>query len=149
VLMAEHDVPLALAALRRAFKLWQELGAPYEMARVRERLGLALERNQDSEAARVELESARLAYESLGAARDAARAGERVRASRSGRDGPLSEREVQVVGLVAAGLTNRDIAGKLGISEKTVARHLNNIFNKLDLPSRSALTAYAFRHDLV
>ena len=63
--------------------------------------------------------------------------------------GTLTGREVQVLKLVASGRTNRAIAGKLGISEKTVARHLSNIFNKLDLSSRAAATAYAYQHDLV
>ncbi|MGZ4730516.1 MAG: response regulator transcription factor [Terriglobales bacterium] len=51
--------------------------------------------------------------------------------------------------LVASGGTNRAIARKLGISEKTVARHLSNIFNKLDLSSRAAATAYAYQRQLV
>jgi DNA-binding NarL/FixJ family response regulator len=63
--------------------------------------------------------------------------------------GPLTAREAQVVKLVASGMTNREIAGKLKISEKTVARHISNIFNKLDLSSRSAVTAYAYQNDLV
>ena len=49
---------------------------------------------------------------------------------------------------MAAGKSNREIAAVLVISEKTVARHLANIFVKLDVPSRSAATAYAFQHDL-
>jgi DNA-binding NarL/FixJ family response regulator len=60
----------------------------------------------------------------------------------------LSSRELQVLRLVASGTTNRGIAGKLGISEKTVARHVSNIFNKLDLTSRAAATAYAYQHGL-
>ncbi len=62
---------------------------------------------------------------------------------------PLTARETEVVQLVAAGLTNRDIAAELFISEKTVARHLSNIFTKLDLTSRAAATAYAYQHGLV
>ena len=63
--------------------------------------------------------------------------------------GPLTQREIEVVKLVASGITNREIAKKLNISEKTVARHLNNIFNKLDLSSRAAATAYAYQHGLL
>ena len=51
--------------------------------------------------------------------------------------------------LVASGRTNREIAAELVISEHTVARHLQNMFAKLDLPSRAAATAYAYRHGLV
>jgi DNA-binding NarL/FixJ family response regulator len=63
--------------------------------------------------------------------------------------GGLTSREVEVLRLIASGLTNRAIAEKLHISEKTVARHVSNIFVKLDLGSRSAATAYAYQHDLV
>ena len=63
--------------------------------------------------------------------------------------GGLSLREMQVLRLVAAGRTNRGIAEELFVSEKTVHRHLSNIFTKLDVGSRSAATAYAFQHDLV
>jgi DNA-binding NarL/FixJ family response regulator len=63
--------------------------------------------------------------------------------------GGLSAREIQVLRLVAAGKTNRHIASQLFISERTVERHLSNIFNKLDLPSRAAATAYAYEHQLL
>ena len=62
---------------------------------------------------------------------------------------PLTAREVEVLRLMASGITNRRIADKLHISEKTVARHISNIFTKLDLSSRSAATAYAYDHNLV
>lgn len=61
----------------------------------------------------------------------------------------LTDREVEVLRLVAAGKTNREIAGELFLSQKTVARHLSNIFTKLDVNSRSAATAFAFQHDLI
>ena len=63
--------------------------------------------------------------------------------------GGLTRRELQVLRLVAEGKTNRDVAGDLGISEKTVARHVSNIFVKLNVSSRAAATAFAYRHDLV
>jgi len=65
------------------------------------------------------------------------------------RPGGLTAREIEVVRLVAAGHTNRAIAGRLCLSEKTVARHLANVYAKLDLPSRAAATAYAYDHHLV
>jgi DNA-binding NarL/FixJ family response regulator len=61
----------------------------------------------------------------------------------------LTVRELQVLRLVATGRTNRAIADELGLSEKTVARHISNIFNKLDVSSRAAATAFAFEHRLV
>ena len=63
--------------------------------------------------------------------------------------GGLTTREVQVLKLVATGMTNRAIASELVISEKTVASHVNSILTKLGLSSRSAATAYAYVHDLV
>jgi DNA-binding NarL/FixJ family response regulator len=61
----------------------------------------------------------------------------------------LSTREVQVLRLVAAGLTNRAIAAELFISERTVERHVSNIFVKLDVSSRTGATAYAYEHRLI
>jgi DNA-binding NarL/FixJ family response regulator len=84
----------------------------------------------------------------LGAAPDLARVDELARQATSKTTGGLSTRETQVLRLVATGKTNRAIADELGISEKTVARHISNIFVKLNLSSRAAATAYAFQHDL-
>ena len=61
----------------------------------------------------------------------------------------MSPREREVLTLVAAGKTNRAIGTQLFISEKTVARHVSNIFTKLSLSSRAQATAYAYRHGLV
>jgi DNA-binding NarL/FixJ family response regulator len=60
----------------------------------------------------------------------------------------LTAREGEVLRLVASGCTNKDIAAALYLSEKTVARHLSNIFTKIDVPTRSAATAFAFEHGL-
>jgi DNA-binding NarL/FixJ family response regulator len=91
----------------------------------------------------LEHDAARAAFERLGAKPDLARLGP----STSGHG--LSPRELEVLRLVAAGKTNREIAASLVISEHTVARHIQNIFAKLGLSSRSAATAFAFEHDLV
>ena len=61
----------------------------------------------------------------------------------------LSERELEVLRLVAAGKTNREIAAALVVSQHTVARHVQNIFGKLGVSSRTAATAFAFEHELV
>ena len=63
--------------------------------------------------------------------------------------GSLSEREVQVLRLLAEGRTNSGIAETLFISEKTVARHVSNIFDKLDVSNRAAATAWAYQRHLI
>ncbi|WP_255315019.1 response regulator transcription factor [Rhodococcus koreensis] len=60
----------------------------------------------------------------------------------------LSAREVEVLRLVASGMTNQDVAEHLSLSKKTVARHLSNIFAKIGVTSRAAATAYAYQHGL-
>jgi DNA-binding NarL/FixJ family response regulator len=94
----------------------------------------------------LEFEAARSALDELGARPDLERL---ARIAGSPRPGGLSRRESEVLRLVAAGRTNRAIATELSISEKTVARHVSNIFAKLGLSSRSEATAYAYQHGLV
>lgn len=147
VSLAEGDARGALQELRAAWNLWCDLEAPYEAARVRLLIASACRELRDEENAAVELTAARETFARLGAAVELARADALL--SHCGQKGPLTEREVQVLRLVASGLTNRAIAGRLKISEKTVARHLSNIFDKVDLSSRAAATAYAYDHGLV
>ena len=104
----------------------------------------------DLDTADLELSAARATYERLGAVTDARRvevASQQPRAADAG--GGLTGRELEVLRHVSTGQTNRKIAEELFISEKTVARHLANIFTKLDVSSRAAATAYAYQHDLV
>ena len=126
-----------------------ELEVPYEAARVRVRIAEACRELGDQDAADLEIAAARDAFEKLGALTDL----DLLRIGTGRRDpapdNPLTERELEVLKLVAAGMTNRSIAGKLSISEKTVARHISNIFTKLDLSSRAAATAYAYQRGLV
>jgi DNA-binding NarL/FixJ family response regulator len=107
----------------------------------------------DEENVVLELTAAQTAFEQLGAAGElaAVNACLEIGANGQGRAhaGPLTEREVEVLRCVAAGKTNRRIAQQLHISEKTVARHLSNIFTKLDLESRTAATVYALEHKLL
>ena len=147
ILLAERDVPGALASLRRAGALWQELRLPYESARARTLYGLALRAAGDEDDARLELRAALAAFERLGAARDAARASDLL-GGPAALPGGLTAREAEVLRLVASGKTNRDIGVELVISEHTVARHLQNIFGKLGVTSRSAAAAFAYEHDL-
>jgi DNA-binding CsgD family transcriptional regulator len=131
---------------RRALRAWQALGAPYEAARCRLLIGRALRALGDPDSAEVELVAARRCFVDVGA-----RPAEREVATllSPSRPGGLTEREVEVLRLVASGKSNPEIAAALFLSEKTVARHLSNIFAKVDVSSRTAAAAYAFEHQLV
>ena len=146
--LVQGDPKAALTALRHASRLWQELNAPYEVARVRVLVGLACRALGDEESAALELGAAREAFDRLDAAPDLARIDRLEGSSPSDAHG-LSRRELEVLRLVAAGKTNREIASTLVVSEHTVARHLQNIFAKLGVTSRTAATAFAFQHELV
>jgi DNA-binding CsgD family transcriptional regulator len=150
VTLAGGDAASAIALLRDACAIWRELEAPYEIARTRELTGLAYRQLGDEEGAQLELEAAAETFERLGARPDAARLTSLMATAPSpDAHGPLTGREVEVLRLIASGKTNRAIATELAISEKTVARHVSNILMKLDLPSRSAATAYAYSRNLV
>lgn len=150
VKLAEGEAGAAGAALRRSWQAWQELEAPYEAARVRLAIARACRQLGDHDTAEMELDAAGRAFDQLGAAPALAQ----VRALARGRDQPraaggLTPREVEVLRLVATGASNREIADTLVISDKTVARHVANMFTKLDVSSRAAATAYAYEHELV
>jgi ATP/maltotriose-dependent transcriptional regulator MalT len=147
-LLAEGETRAASTVLREARTRWGALDAPYESARVRLLIALACRELGDEASATMEIEVARRAFDRLGAAPDLARVDEFSRPGAARQVGGLSGREVQVLTLVATGKTNRQIATALSISEKTVARHVSNIFTKLDVSTRAAATAYAFKHDL-
>jgi DNA-binding NarL/FixJ family response regulator len=149
VLLAEGDARGALTELRQSWIIWSELEAPYEAARVGVLIALACRELRDDDAATQELDSAAEVFQRLGAMPDLARVEALLQKPEIGPSGPQTARELQVLKLVASGKTNRAIAGKLAISEKTVARHISNIFNKLDLSSRAAATAYAYQHQIV
>lgn len=148
-LLAEGDGRAALAALRGAWAAWQGIEAPYEAARVRVLIGLACRALGDDDTAEMELDTARWVFRQLGAAPDVARVEGMSRAGAGRPPGGLTGREVEVLRLVAAGKTNRAIAKALVLSDHTVRRHLQNIFNKIGVSSRAGATAFAFRRDLV
>jgi ATP/maltotriose-dependent transcriptional regulator MalT len=136
------DLDGALASLRRALALWQKLDAPWEAAHVRVHLAAAFGRAGDEAGARLELQVAQRTFQRLGA-------GGATGAGPVSLPAGLTARETEVLRLVATGRSNRDIAAELVLSEHTVARHLNNIFAKLGVSSRTAATAFAFERDLV
>jgi DNA-binding CsgD family transcriptional regulator len=149
VALADGQAATALEWLQTSSGAWQELHAPYETGRVRELVGRAYRQLGDEDGAQMELEAAQETFDRLGASPDSARVAALLATSTGPACGGLTGREVEVLRLVATGKTNRAIALDLSISEKTVARHLSNIFTKLDLTSRSAATAYAYEHKLL
>jgi DNA-binding CsgD family transcriptional regulator/tetratricopeptide (TPR) repeat protein len=146
VRVAKGELPAAFESLRRAWRIWRDLGTPYEAARTRLALSRACHAAGDDEAAAMELDAARLAFAGLGAGPDLARA--ELAATPIGTDpmGGLLSREHDVLALVAAGHTNREIAATLIVSEHTVARHVQNIFNKLGVNTRTAAAVLAHKH---
>jgi DNA-binding NarL/FixJ family response regulator len=147
--LAEGNARAALVALRHAGQVWQQLEVPYEAARVRLLAGLACDALGDHDTAAFELDAARSALEHLGAAPELARVDSFARGAASPETHGLAPRELQVLCLVAAGKTNKAIAAELVVSERTVHRHVSNIFSKLGVSSRAAATAFAYQHRLV
>ena len=149
VLVAEGDAHAAIAAARHAWLLFQEVEAPWYAARARVLMGCAARALGDHDAAAMELDAARWIFEQLGATPEVAHIDALTRDTSATSAGGLTAREVQVLRLVAQGKTNKAIASELFISEKTVHRHVSNIFLKLDLSTRAAATAYAYQHGIV
>ena len=146
--LAEGDAGAALVSLRRAGDLWRRLEAPYEAARMRELVGLACRDLGDEETVALELDAARTVYEELGARPDLARVDSLIGAAGADDHG-LTERELEVLRHIASGETNKAIAAELVLSERTVDRHVSNLFAKLGVSSRAAATAFAYEHRLL
>ena len=149
LLLAEGETERALVSLRSAVGTWQELGAPYETARARELVARACRALGDEDAAVMEVAAARSALEALGAAPALAEIDAlEIPAARADAHG-LTPRELEVLRLVAAGKTNREVAAELVLSERTVERHVSNIFAKLGVPTRAAATAFGYEHKIL
>ena len=147
--MASGSTEAALGALRHAARVWQQLGAPYEAARARVLVGKACRALGDEDAASLEFEAASAAFSELGAAGDLARLELTGSGAASTNAHGLTDRELQVLRHLAAGVTNKEIAAELVLSVRTVDRHVSNIFVKLGVSSRAAATAYAHEHGFV
>src|SRR5262249_54785447 len=148
--LAEGSAQAAIEPLRRAQEAWQRIGAPYLSARIRVLVARAFRAVGDEDGATLELDAAKKVFVQLGAAPDiavvdamAVRPGG---PAASGHGHGLSPRELEVLRLIATGKTNKVIGRELFVSEKTVDRHVSNIFNKLDVNSRAAATAWAYQH---
>jgi DNA-binding NarL/FixJ family response regulator len=145
VALARSDSVEAISHLRQAWRNWLDLGARHHAAWARTRIGQAFRAMGDEDSARAELVVAGRTFDELGAVPA------RVEVERllgAGRPDGLTARELEVLKLVAAGRTNPEIAAELFLSEKTVARHLSNIFAKTNVTSRTAAAAYAFQNQL-
>jgi DNA-binding NarL/FixJ family response regulator len=149
VCLAEGDAHAALQPLRHALRVWHDFGAPYLMARIRVLLARAYRQLGDADAAALEFRLARETFDRLGARPELACLDALGSRPEVVRGHGLTARELQVLRLLATGKTNKAIAGELSLSEKTIDRHVSNIFGKLDVPSRAAATAYAYEHRLV
>jgi DNA-binding CsgD family transcriptional regulator len=144
--LAQGD-PVACATLRNAVTRWTELGVPYEIATSRTLLGQACRHGDDAAGAAAAFEAARDVFDHLGVRLDA-RDSQTV-SSPSPLPAGLTAREAEVLRLVAAGHTNKEVASALFLSDKTIARHLSNIFTKAGVSTRAAATAFAFEHDMI
>lgn len=148
VRVAEGDARGAIEPLRRAFSVWHRAGAPYLAARIRVLLGSAYRALGDRDGAELELDAARKVFKELGATPELTALKSITEESQAPGHG-LSSRELEVLRLVASGRTNKAIAAELSLSERTVERHVSNIFTKISVPSRAAATAFAYENDLV
>jgi len=149
VLLVEGDVPGAAASLRDAWEAWRDMEMPYEEAQTCRLMAAVCDRRGDLDGRRLELDTAHRLLEQLRAAPSIARPAEQTGSVPPPGGGMLSDRETQVLRLMAAGRTNREIAQALFISEKTVARHVSNIFDKLGVSNRASATAHAYQRHLV
>lgn len=149
VFLKEDDPVAAIETLRKSLTYWNELNVPYEAAAVRFLLGIAYRDQGDQDSARMELTAAQWIFKELEARPDL----EKVEALLHLENEPdrhgLTLRELQVLQLASEGKTNKAIAGELFISDRTVERHLSNIFTKLEVNSRTEATAFAYEHRIL
>jgi DNA-binding CsgD family transcriptional regulator len=147
--LSAGNAEAALRSLRVAIQAWRDVEAPYLVATVRVAMGVAYRVLGDEEGCALELEAAKLVFENVGAVPDLRRIQALLRPVSAGSTHGLTARELEVLRLVASGLTNKAIAARLFVSERTVDRHVSNIYSKLGVSSRAAATASAYEHKLL
>jgi DNA-binding CsgD family transcriptional regulator len=148
--LAQGDPGGALSLLRRAVGTWQEQDAPHEVAKLNVLIGQACRALADHDGAQLEFSAARETFERLGALSDLAHLNRIVATADAGSQTyGLTPREIEILRLIARGKSNRVIANELHLSERTVHRHVSNIFSKLDVDSRTAAVAHGIKHGLV
>jgi len=147
--LVKGNVQPALEQLQKAMKYWNTLNLPYESACTRELRGLLYRELNDQDNATSELAAAKWIFEQLRAMPDLERVNRLLNKPRDYQSHGLTLRELQVLRLVASGKTNKSVANELFISERTVDRHVSNIFNKLSVSSRVEATAFALTNELL
>ena len=149
-LAAQHlEAELAAKWYAEVAELWRELECPYRLARVRLRSARNCAALGDVDGALAEAQAASAGFASLGADPERRDAEAFIRDKIYGRDAILTRRQTEVLGLVAKGLTNREIAERLELSERTIDRHVSDILTRIDAPTRAAAAAYAVSSGLV
>jgi RNA polymerase sigma factor (sigma-70 family) len=146
---AEGNLEGALPSYGRAAEFWRDLHAPYRLSRLRLKIGQTCVALGDSEGARREIEAARDVFEILGAVPDRKMAEAMLRSLSRAPERLLTPRQTEVLQMVAEGLTNREIAQRLGLSERTVDRHVSDTLTRIDAPTRAAATAFAISRGLI
>lgn len=149
ILLTNTKPGAALKKLRRSWSLLKQIEASYESACTQLLIGIACRELGDEDTAQMELKAAKQVFQQLGAEPDFARADSLIQKTPPKQTHGLTPRELEVLGLLSTGKTNKAIADELFISERTVDRHVSNILGKLQVSSRSAATAYAYKHNLV
>ena len=149
ILLATSNPGTALKKLRQSWSIFKEIRASYESAQTQVLIGLACRELGDDDTGEMELDTACKIFQKLGAIPDQQKVESLLKESLPNQSHGLTTRELEVLRILATGKTNKDIAAELFISERTVDRHVSNILGKLDLASRAAATAYAYKHGLI
>ena len=152
VAVAAGDLEAARRRFEDAVDLFEGSAAPYEAARARLELASVLARLGRDESATREARRAFFALDQIGASPESERAADllcHLEATEEDSRWNLTPRELEILRLVAQGFGDKEVAVALEISEHTVHRHVSNILNKLDVPSRTAAVAQAVRYDLL